>query len=111
MCEASVPNTKVGVVAPYAASIREARGPLGDRMDTVTVDTIDVFKRSEHTMVVILMIRNNSEGSIEFLGRLPDGPRRLNVAMTRAQRFCVLVDDWATLALSRPRAELLSYCG
>ena len=35
-----------------------------------------------------------------FLGWLPDGLRRLNVAMARAQRLCVLVGDWATLAES-----------
>ena len=33
-----------------------------------------------------------------FLWRLPDGLRRLNVAMARAQRLCVLVGDWVTLA-------------
>ena len=98
VCDAGVSAAEVGVITPYAAQVQEVRSALGDGTDAVTVDTIDAFQGSERTVVLISLVRSNSEGSIGFLGRLPDGPRRLNVAMTRAQRLCVLVGDWATLA-------------
>jgi hypothetical protein len=63
----------------------------------VTVDTIDAFQGSERTVILISLVRSNPDGQIGFLGRPADGPRRLNVAMTRAERLCVLVGDWTTL--------------
>nr|WP_241659235.1 AAA domain-containing protein [Halorubrum salsamenti] len=55
------------------------------------------FQGSEKTAVVISLVRSNAEGDIGFLGRPNDGPRRLNVALTRAKRYCAIVGDFHTL--------------
>jgi len=90
----------VGVITPYAAQVRTVESALADRLagaDRVTVDTVDAFQGSERAAILVSFARSNDDGRIGFLGRPADGPRRLNVAMTRAQRCCVLVGDWSTL--------------
>ena len=52
---------------------------------------------SEKTAIVLSLVRSNAEGDIGFLGRPQDGPRRLNVALTRAKRYCAVVGDFHTL--------------
>lgn len=90
----------IGVISPYTAQVRTieemATKHLTDAND-VTVDTIDSFQGSERAAIVISLVRSNPSGEIGFLGRRPDGPRRLNVALTRARRFCGIVGDWSTL--------------
>jgi hypothetical protein len=97
-----VPAEEIGVITPYTAQVHRIRDELkaADAIDdagAVTVDTIDAFQGSERTVIIISLVRSNPDGDIGFLGRPADGPRRLNVAMTRAQRLCVLVGDWSTL--------------
>jgi len=48
------------------------------------------------------LVRSNSEGDIGFLGRDVDGPRRLNVALTRAKQYCAVVGDFHTLRYDAP---------
>ncbi len=99
---AGVPVAEVGVITPYAAQVHcicdelhtQSGVPNGE---AVTVDTIDAFQGSERTVILISLVRSNPDGQTGFLSRPADGPRRLNVAMTRAERLCVLVGDWTTL--------------
>ena len=96
----SISPSDIGVITPYTAQAYAIRTKLTAHVDEggeVTVDTIDSFQGSEKTAIVISLVRSNAEGDIGFLGRPLDGSRRLNVAMTRARRFCALVGDWYTL--------------
>ena len=99
-CE--VDPTDVGVVAAYRAQVDRIETALRERggLNGVTVDTIDAFQGSEREVVLVSLTRSNADGRVGFLGRPTDGPRRLNVAMTRAKRLCVLVGDWSTLRAS-----------
>jgi hypothetical protein len=95
-----VPAAEIGVITPYAAHARCLRSLLSehvDAADAITVDTIDSFQGSERTAIVVSLVRSNAEGDIGFLGRPQDGPRRLNVALTRAKRYCAVVGDFHTL--------------
>jgi hypothetical protein len=97
---AGLDPTDVCVIAPYRAQVRTVRDALATHVgggDRVAVDTIDSFQGSERTAVVVSFTRSNDDGRIGFLGRPEDGPRRLNVAMTRAERHLALVGDWETL--------------
>lgn len=99
---AGVPAAEVGVITPYAAQVQCIRDELHTQSgvpngEAVTVDTIDAVQGSERTVILISLVRSNTDGHVGFLGRPADGPRRLNVAMTRAERLCVLVGDWTTL--------------
>lgn len=95
-----VPPAEIGVISPYAAHVRLVREQLNDHVDAsdaITVDTIDSFQGSEKTAIVLSLVRSNAEGDLGFLGRPQDGPRRLNVALTRAKRYCAVVGDFHTL--------------
>ncbi len=95
-----VPASEIGVITPYAAHVHLLRELFDDHVenaDAITIDTIDSFQGSEKTAIVISLVRSNGEGDIGFLGRPQDGPRRLNVALTRAQRYCAVVGDFHTL--------------
>lgn len=91
---------EIGVITPYTAQVACIRDTLADTLETgesVTVDTIDSFQGGERTAIVLSLVRSNGEGDLGFLGRPVDGPRRLNVALTRAKRYCAIVADWHTL--------------
>lgn len=99
LCE-EVSPTEIGVITPYSAQVAEIRSLLSKELPewgAITVDTIDSFQGGERTAIVISLVRSNSDGDIGFLGREADGPRRLNVALTRAKRYCAVVADWDTL--------------
>ncbi|MBX0297267.1 AAA domain-containing protein [Haloarcula nitratireducens] len=95
-----VPADEIGVITPYTAQVARIREVLGDAVasaDRITVDTIDSFQGGERTAIVLSLVRSNGDGDVGFLGRPTDGPRRLNVALTRAKRYCAIVADWHTL--------------
>jgi superfamily I DNA and/or RNA helicase len=100
-----VPASEIGVITPYSAHVRLVSELLDDHVaaaDDITVDTIDSFQGSEKTAILLSLVRSNSDGEIGFLGRDVDGPRRLNVALTRAQRYCAVVGDFHTLRYDAP---------
>jgi len=100
-----VPASEIGVITPYTAHVRLVTELLDDHVETaddITVDTIDSFQGSEKTAIILSLVRSNSDGDIGFLGRDIDGPRRLNVALTRAQRYCAVIGDFHTLRYDAP---------
>ena len=101
---AGIRPENVGVITPYDAQVDEIRRALSDagvpNHGDVEVDTVDAFQGGEREAVVVSLVRSNDEGNVGFLGRGEDGPRRLNVALTRAERFLALVGDWGTLRAS-----------
>ncbi|WP_394340609.1 DEAD/DEAH box helicase [Natrinema ejinorense] len=91
---------EIGVITTYTAQVRTIEERLQDHIQNdqaVTVDTIDSFQGSEREAIILSLVRSNSHGKIGFLGREKDGPRRLNVALTRAKRYCAVVADFHTL--------------
>lgn len=96
--ETGLPAADVGVIAAYTGQVRLLRQRLGDRgYGDVTVDTIDSFQGGEREAVVVSFVRSNDENASGFLELPEEGPRRLNVALTRARKRLVLVGDWETL--------------
>ena len=98
--DTDVPPEEIGVITPYAAHARLLRDLLDKHTEhatALTVDTIDSFQGSEKTAIIISLVRSNADGDLGFLGRPTDGPRRLNVALTRAKRYCAVVGDFHTL--------------
>jgi hypothetical protein len=100
LLDAGVSPADVGVIAAYSGQVREIRSRLGtlDReTDGLTVDTVDSFQGGERDAIVVSFARSNPEGNAGFLEHSAEGPRRLNVALTRARKHLALVGDWDTL--------------
>jgi len=94
-----VPASRIGVVTPYSGQVGKIvqafdDRDLGERLDVATVDS---FQGGEREAIVVSFVRSNDRGDTGFLTFPHEGPRRLNVAMTRAKKRCALVGDWDTL--------------
>jgi hypothetical protein len=94
-----LPN-EIGVITPYRgqiSTIRDALDTLSHDAAAIKVDTIDSFQGGERDAIVVSFVRSNSNGETGFLTRSDEGPRRLNVALTRARKRLMLIGDWDTL--------------
>lgn len=98
--DAGVDPGDLGVIAAYSGQVSEIRRELADRgldRPALTVDTVDSFQGGEREAVVVSFARSNDARDAGFLEHPEEGPRRLNVALTRARRHLSLVGDWDTL--------------
>lgn len=89
----------VGLISPYKGQVRLLRQLI--RRDSwwkpfrrlISINTVDGFQGQERDIILISMVRSNSEGQMGFLRDL----RRMNVAITRARMKLILVGHQATL--------------
>jgi len=93
---------EIGVITPYTGQVAKVRSALasherGGLHHAVDVNTIDAFQGSESEVILVSFVRSNAAGNKGFLDFPNEGPRRLNVALTRAKKRLVLVGDWVTL--------------
>jgi superfamily I DNA and/or RNA helicase len=91
LLEAGLPPEQIAVIAPYSAQVRLLRDRCSS--NDVEIDTVDGFQGREKEVVLISLVRSNSEGEVGFLA----DTRRMNVAMTRAKRKLMVIGDGATL--------------
>ncbi|MBP6632569.1 MAG: AAA family ATPase [Kofleriaceae bacterium] len=86
--------TDLAVIAAYSAQVRQLRHLLGpERAAGLEVGTVDGFQGREKEVVVVDTVRSNEHGELGFLAET----RRMNVALTRARRFLLVVLDSATV--------------
>ena len=71
----------------------------------VEIGTVDGFQGREKEAVIVDLVRSNDHGEIGFLANT----RRMNVALTRARRFLLVVADSATLGDHPYYAQFLEY--
>jgi superfamily I DNA and/or RNA helicase len=93
----------IGVITPYTAQIGTISEALreNNRVTSPTgikIDTVDSFQGSEKEAIVVSFVRSNDGGHSGFLTFPDEGKRRLNVALTRSKRRCVLIGNWETLS-------------
>lgn len=107
-----IPASDVGVITPYSAQIGMIRSQLFDLADetpgdvsAVKIATVDAFQGSEREAIIVSFVRSNPQGFSGFLTFPTEGPRRLNVALTRARRRCVLIGNFDTLRTRAPTKE------
>ncbi len=84
---------ELGVITPYRAQALWLREQLIDLSD-LEVDTVDAFQGREKDVIIVSLVRSNTEQQLGFLEDL----RRLNVAITRPRRHLFVVGDSATLS-------------
>jgi superfamily I DNA and/or RNA helicase len=89
-----VPPADAALITPDGALARLLREALAAEVAAgLEVGTVDGFQGREKEAVVLDLVRSNSRGELGFLG----DTRRMNVALTRARRFLLVVGDSATL--------------
>jgi hypothetical protein len=114
LLQAGVAPEDVGVITPYSGQIGKVRAELasiaGHDASAVKVATVDSFQGSERDVIVVSFVRSNPQGFSGFLTFPTEGPRRLNVSMTRARRRCVLVGNFDTLRTRAPNKDPEESC-
>jgi hypothetical protein len=109
LLEDGVPASDIGIITPYSAQIGKIRVELADLWvddtDEIKVATVDSFQGSERDAIIVSFVRSNPQGFSGFLTFPNEGPRRLNVALTRARRRCVLVGNLDTLRRRAPTKD------
>lgn len=114
LSQSGVSPKNIGVITAYRGQKRKITSAVNQLdMDTsgqVDVDTIDSFQGGEREAIVVSFVRSNDDGRSGFL-ECPDvGPRRLNVALTRARKRLVLVGNWTTLRTCAPHRSSDESC-
>jgi superfamily I DNA and/or RNA helicase len=90
-----VKPSDIGVITPYNAQVRWIRDALDDVLsEGLEVSTVDGFQGREKLVIVVDLVRSNDLGEIGFLADV----RRMNVAITRAKRWLLVLGDGALMA-------------
>jgi ATP-dependent RNA/DNA helicase IGHMBP2 len=85
----------LGVITPYDAQVRLLRARLRASCELgLEISSVDGFQGREKEAIVVDLVRSNQDAELGFLRDV----RRMNVALTRAKRFVLVVGDSATLA-------------
>ena len=101
-----LPPTEIAIIAAYSAQARRLRELLrAERAAGLEIGTVDGFQGREKEAVIVDLVRSNERGEIGFLANT----RRMNVALTRARRFLLVVADSATLGAHPYYAAFLAY--
>jgi ATP-dependent RNA/DNA helicase IGHMBP2 len=101
-----LPPTDLAIIAAYSAQARRLRDLLRvERAAGVEVGTVDGFQGREKEAVIVDLVRSNDSGELGFLANT----RRMNVALTRARRFLLVVADSATLGDHPYYASFIEY--
>ncbi|XP_064609271.1 DNA-binding protein SMUBP-2-like [Liolophura sinensis] len=83
----------IAVIAPYNLQVELLRIRLSTKYPDLEIKSVDGFQGREKTAVIISMVRSNNTGEVGFLAER----RRINVAITRAQRHLAVVCDTETV--------------
>ncbi|MEO0732116.1 MAG: AAA domain-containing protein [Bacteroidota bacterium] len=99
----------VAVITPYREQVVQAEDRLGEETRLadfdVTINTVDGFQGRERDVVYLSLVRSNEKGEIGFLADY----RRMNVALTRARKYLIVIGDSATVGSDAFFAGFLTY--
>lgn len=87
----SVPPSDIGVISPYRGQVGLLKRLVGKKVE---VRTVDGYQGREKAVILMSCVRSNRRGNVGFLADC----RRLNVALTRAQRGLIVVGNPETLS-------------
>ena len=94
----------IGIISPYAAQVQLIQSLVGDNEGLqkkladsrieLEVKSVDGYQGRERDVIIFSAVRSNRQGRIGFLRDW----RRMNVALTRAKSFSVVVGDFQCLS-------------
>lgn len=84
----------IGVITPYSAQVNCIKNLLpAEEYPELEISTVDGFQGREKEIIILDLVRSNKKHEVGFLA----DRRRLNVAVTRAKRMCILICDSSTV--------------
>lgn len=92
----------VAFISPYNGQVQLAKEQLSNK---IRISTIDSFQGQEKEIVILSLVRSNSEATIGFLKDY----RRMNVALTRAKEQLFVIGDSSTIGQDPFYALFLEY--
>lgn len=92
LIDLGVKPEEIAVIAPYDAQVQTLRALLPE--PGLEIDTVDGFQGREREAVIVSLTRSNADAQVGFLADI----RRMNVAITRARRYLLVVGDSATVS-------------
>jgi superfamily I DNA and/or RNA helicase len=99
-----VSPSDIGVITPYKAQVRLLEQALVEEREAgLEIASIDGFQGREKEAIVVDLVRSNAMMEIGFL----QDTRRMNVALTRARRFLLVIGDSATISAHPYYADFL----
>ncbi len=114
LVQSGVDPGNIGVISAYSGQVGKIISGV-NRLDIenptrIDVDTVDSFQGGEREAIIVSFVRSNDKGYSGFLEFPDEGPRRLNVALTRARKRLVLVGNWDTLGTVAPHRTPAESC-
>ncbi len=101
--ELDLEENSFGIISPYRQQVKRMQSKFEGISQQI--NTIDSFQGQERDIIVLSLVRSNSEGIIGFLKDY----RRMNVAMTRAKKKLIIIGDSATIGNDKYFTQLLDY--
>ncbi len=98
-----VSSSEIGLISPYRRQVALLQAEFKEKQ--IKCETIDSFQGQERMVIFISLVRSNDNQKIGFLSDY----RRMNVALTRAQKKLILIGDSATIGQDEFYSELLHY--
>lgn len=84
----------IGVITPYSAQVNYLKNLMpAEDYPELEISTVDGFQGREKEIIILNLVRSNKKHEVGFLA----DRRRLNVAITRAKRMCILICDSSTV--------------
>ena len=94
----------IGIISPYAAQVQLMQSMVNDNQSLqrklqerdieLEIKSVDGYQGRERDVIIFSAVRSNRQGNIGFLKDW----RRMNVALTRAKLFSIVVGDRETLS-------------
>jgi superfamily I DNA and/or RNA helicase len=103
----------IGIITPFRSQIALIQSLIPEHAkDTITVDTVERFQGSERDLIIISLAIHSGhhmkgiESRTEINGEIID--RKLNVALTRARKQCIILGAPTALEHDSPYHALWS---
>ncbi|GJE90147.1 DEXXQ/H-box helicase domain-containing protein [Phanerochaete sordida] len=102
----------IAIIAPYRAQVLKIRASLRGIADDVKVGSVEELQGQERRVIILSTVRSSRE-LVDYdlrhtLGFL-ENPRRMNVAITRAQALLIVIGDPDVLSLDPRWRKFMNY--
>ena len=108
MDKTGIPPSKIAIISPYKGQVSEVNSIIPkDRKNRpiYNCNSVDGFQGGENEVVILSLVRSNSKKQIGFL----QDERRLNVAVSRARRCCIVIGDRQTIQTAPYIKNMMKY--